>query len=701
MVCLFSWLASGLCAQAEAVHLARESVPEYFDVSLPLSAIAPSENVSTPRMTRRPGRFPPRPATGQQDPLLEVRSALASGIKRATPAMPSTLRSFEGLGRNFSGPQGRFSVNGDPPDTNGDIGPNHYVQIVNSSLAVFDRSGTVLYGPVQINTLWHNFGGSCETSTDGDPIVKYDKRADRWIVTQFSVTAPPYLECIAVSTTSDPTGSYYRYAYSFPYVNDYPKLGIWPDGYYFTFNMFDANDNLIGGEVCVFNRTAMLTGAAAAKQCFGPDANWYGMLPADLDGPVNPPAGSPSFVLSLDPYSTNSLNLWKLHTDWVTPTNSAFVGPSSIAVASYTGLCTSARDGSTCVPQQGTTTLLDGLGDRLMYRLAYRNMGTYEAIVANHSVARSGIGTGSGAVRWYEIRSPASTPILYQQGTFAPDFTSRWMGSVAMDGSGNIAIGYSVSSYFMYPSISFTGRLSTDPLSTLPQGETMLINSTGYHFDPTGLGRWGDYSSLSVDPTDDCTFWYTNEYSTSKAQDPYQWQTRIGSFKFPSCTCAYSLSAAGQTASATLTTGSVTVTAPSSCAWTALANANWIAVTSGSTSAGNGAISFSVAANTSVGGRSGTITVAAQTYTITQAGTGPSDCIFDWAEVTYPQFFSPAGAASAAAPPYYYRYYSSTANYLATSSADNHIWAIGRATENRLVDIGLVTDFSAMAGCSQ
>ena len=172
--------------------------------------------------------------------------------------MPFAARSFEGIGKNFVGPQGTYSVAGDPPDTNGDIGPNHYVQIVNSSLAVFGRSGAVLFGPVQINTLWRGFGGSCETSTDGDPIVKYDKRADRWIVSQFSVTAPPYLECIAVSATGDPAGSYHRYSYAFPNLNDYPKLGIWPDGYYFTFNMFDAQDNLVGGEVCVFDRTAML-----------------------------------------------------------------------------------------------------------------------------------------------------------------------------------------------------------------------------------------------------------------------------------------------------------------------------------------------------------------------------------------------------------------------------------------------------------
>ena len=485
---------------------------------------------------RRPGRFSYLLPSGTADPLLQEQAAGTTRINGMRPAMPSTLRSFEGLGKGFSGPQGAFSVDGDPPDPNGDIGPNHYLQLVNSSLAVFDRSGNALYGPVLINTLWRGFGGGCETSTDGDPTVKYDRRADRWIITQFSVTAPNYLECVAVSTTGDPTGSYYRYAYSFPYTNDYPKMAIWPDGYYFTFNMYDAKDNFVGGEICVMDRASMLAGRSASKQCFGPDLNWISMLAADLDGMTDPPSGSPAFIMSLG--SATSLNLWKVHTDWTTPANSFLQGPASIAVARYTNLCANASDGSTCVHQLGTTTLLDSLGGYLMYRLTYRNMGSHESIVANHSVDQNGTGTGPGAIRWYEIRSPAGTPALYQQGSFAPDTKTRWLGSMAMDGGGNIAVGYSLSSSTMYPSIYFTGRLASDPLNTLPQGETALVNSTGYHFDSTGLARWGDYTSLSIDPLDDCTFWYTNEYFTGSVHSAYQWQTRVGSFKFPSCTTA-------------------------------------------------------------------------------------------------------------------------------------------------------------------
>ena len=537
---LFFSCTNGFCFQADISPRVREAAALHSDISPPLRAIAPRTDATLPRLMRRPGRMPNRRPAGHSEPLSSSQGQAAPGEKRAL-AMAAASRSFLGMGLSFSGPQGRFSVDGDPPDTNGDIGPNHYVQIVNSSFAVFNRSGTVLFGPTLINTLWQGFGGSCETSTDGDPIVKYDKRADRWVISQFSVSAAPYLECIAVSKTADPLGAYYRYAFAFSDTNDYPKLGIWPDGYYFSFNMFDANNNSLGGEICALDRAAMLAGGTATKQCFGPNPDWYGMLPADLDGPLDPPLGSPNFVINLDPNSSSSLGLWKLHVDWATPAKSSFTGPTSITVASYTDLCANAADGSTCIPQLGTRTLLDGLGDRLMYRLAYRNMGSYETIVANHSIDPGGSGSGPGAIRWYEIRSPAGQPVLYQQGTFAPDSKTRWMGSMAMDGSGNIGLGYSVSSSSMYPAINFSGRLHSDPLNSLPQGETVLIASTGPHFDASGFGRWGDYTSLSVDPVDDCTFWYTNEYFTNSVRDAYQWQTRIGSFKFPTCAPATTL----------------------------------------------------------------------------------------------------------------------------------------------------------------
>jgi hypothetical protein len=440
--------------------------------------------------------------------------------------MPATLSNFEGVGKGMVG----YTISGDPPDTNGDIGINHYIQTVNSSFAIFNRSGTVLYGPSNINTLWSGFGGSCQTDNDGDPVVKYDKRADRWVISQFAVASGgstgPFYQCVAVSTTSDPLGTYYRYAFSFANFNDYPKLGIWPDAYYFTFNMFTGPGAWVGGEVCALNRTAMLAGSAATMQCFGPYANYGSMLPSDLDGRTDPPSGSPNYLLALD-NNPLLLDFWKLHIDWAVPANSTLTGPTQIAIPTYTGLLS--------VAQQGSAKRLDGLGDRLMYRLAYRNMGSYESLVVNHSVDAAGTtGLGTAGIRWYEVRSPATTPTLYQKGTFAPDSMSRWMGSMAMDASGNIAVGYSISSATSFPSINFTGRLAADPLNTLPQGETVMVAGTGAN-NPSYAGdaRWGDYSSISVDPTDDCTFWYTNEYFSTTAA--FNWRTRIGSFKFPSC----------------------------------------------------------------------------------------------------------------------------------------------------------------------
>ncbi len=223
--------------------------------------------------------------------------------------------------------------------------------------------------------------------------------------------------------------------------------------------------------------------------------------------------------------SNNDLAFWKFHVDWTTPANTTLTGPTTITVAAYNALC----DGGTCVPQFGTPQQLDSLADRLMFRLAYRNFGTHESLVVNHSVAP---GSGGGGVRWYEIRSPATTPTVFQQGTYAPDSNFRWMGSVAMDQSGNIALGFSLSGMLLHPEIHYTGRLASDPLGQMTQGEGTIIDGAGSQ--TTKLNRWGDYSMMGIDPSDDCTFWYTNEYIPSNGT--FNWKTRIGSFKFPSCT---------------------------------------------------------------------------------------------------------------------------------------------------------------------
>ena len=479
------------------------------------------------------GPLPNRDKTATNGP-----AAPDQGLQQAPggSGMPAPIVNFEGV-NNINGVY--------PPDTQGDVGPNHYIQWVNLSFAIYSKTGTLLYGPASGNTLWSGFGAPCQTTNDGDPITLYDPLADRWLMSQFALpTFPsgPFYQCVAVSTTGDPTGTWYRYQFAWPgnKMNDYPKFGVWPDGYYMTVNQFASGSTAwAGAGVAVLNRSNMLSGTAATMQyfdLFSVDPSFGGMLPSDLDGPP-PPAGAPNYFAEVDDSTwigpSDAIRLWRFHVDWVTPANTTFGlsgQPNAIVpVTGFTPLCLTTRS---CIPQPGTAQGLDAIGDRVMYRLAYRNFGTYQSLVVNHTVDA---GSGRAGIRWYEVRDPGVTPTIYQQGTYAgdaPDTEHRWMGSIAMDGVGNIALGYSVSSGTVYPSVRYVGRLVGDPLGTLPQGETSLMVGSG---SQTGSGaRWGDYSMMAVDPSDDCTFWYTQEYiqTTGTAS----WRTRIGSFKFPSCT---------------------------------------------------------------------------------------------------------------------------------------------------------------------
>ena len=446
--------------------------------------------------------------------------------------MPATFLNFGGIGNGFTGPSGTFTVNAAPPDTNGSVGPNHYVQIVNTDFAIFNKSGVPIFGPVPVNTLWGGFGGLCQTDNDGDPVVVYDRIADRWVISQFAVTGAdgasvPFLQCVAVSQTPDPTGSFNRYSFGYTAFPDYPKMGVWPDAYYQTFNMFAGGTTFSGGEVCAYDRTKMLAGQAATQQCFNVGTTFGGLLPASVDGSLGPPSSAPNYVLALGPNITDTtLALWKFHVDWTTPANTTLTGPMTITVPQYTEACS----GGTCIPQPGTTQQLDSLADRLMFRLAYRNFGDHESLVVNHSIMTA----SSVGLRWYEIRSPGATPVVFQQGTYAPDSNFRWMGSIAMDQSGNMALGFSLSGTAVHPSIAWTGRLATDTLGQMPQGESTFLSGAGSQTG--GLSRWGDYSAMAIDPTDDCTFWYTNQYL--QATGSFNWSTEIAAFKFPSCGAA-------------------------------------------------------------------------------------------------------------------------------------------------------------------
>ena len=480
---------------------------------------------------------------------LQSTGPVANEALRASPAAnaSSELTSLAtqagidvlGLGNGFAG----YSIQDIIPSTNGAAGTTQYVQFVNNSFAVFNKSnGSLVYGPADMNTLWQSLGAPCSTNPNIDGIAQFDKLANVWVMLMPLYTNPPYL-CIAVSTTADATGSWNLYVFEPPQnttlchcrmMEDYPKLAVWPDAYYISYHQA-WNLNYEGPAACAVNRAAMLAGTAATMQCFyNTGASNNAWLPSDLDGAMPPPNGAPNYYLAFDP-NDHSLDLWQFHVNWTTPSESTFTGPTNIPVSTFIEPCgdsvTVFTPQDNCVPQAGTSEMLGAFGDELMYRVAYRNFGSHQALVANHTVQ---VGTGSDqtGIRWYELRNSGSGFAPYQEGTYAPDSNYRWMGSIAMDKAGDIAVGYNVSSSSMSPSIRYTGRLATDPLGTMETENDVLSAANIATSSLTSTYRWGDYSSLAVDPSDDCSFWYTTEYIPPKTN---HWATRIASFKFPSC----------------------------------------------------------------------------------------------------------------------------------------------------------------------
>jgi hypothetical protein len=485
------------------------------DVSPPLRTIRPP--VSPPRHEHEVNINPHINSGHQDQPDPVVQSSPFAA------AMPSPLLNFNGI--PFPG----VACNCAPPDTNGEVGLTQYVQIVNEGYQVFNKStGASVLGPVSISTIWSGFGGVCETAGGGDPVVLYDQLANRWLVTQFAGTSVPTDECIAVSTSSDATGSFNRYAFHLgTSFFDYPKIGVWPDAYYMAMDVYNSTGTIrFGPQPFAFNRAAMLAGSSAtfitSGITGGATEDLY--LPADLDGSTLPPAGAPNSFVEFP--GSGSYKIFHFHVDFATPANSTFTQFASPGAAGFTQLCTTTRN---CVPQSGTTSRLDAIADRLMFRLAYRNFGDHESIVGNYTVSSGGV----AGIRWFELRNVTNGPVTkFQESTYQPDTTWRWMGSASMDGSGNLAVGFSASSASIVPALRYAGRLASDPLNTLAQGEAVLFAGQG---SQTGTSsRWGDYSDLTIDPVDDCTFWFTSEYYPTGVTQ-FNWRTRIGSFRFATC----------------------------------------------------------------------------------------------------------------------------------------------------------------------
>lgn len=534
------------------------STPQFSGTSESLEAIARSAQTSAYAVRDfRPSR------NHMRDKLLEGRAQ--TGFREIAPSLTvaantpftqtSTSRAlgapigvnFEALGLGTPG----YGISGAPPDTTLAVSPTQIVQWVNSQFAVYDKAGVPQLpapGFLQGNQIWQGLpaGSLCREFNRGDPIVQYDRFAGRWILSQFAFNGAftNNAQCIAVSQTSNAMGAYNLYEYNFGNVlPDYGKLGVWRDAYYLTYNMFTTGSSFAGGRACAYDRAKMIAGVPAPTQiCFN-SMSRFSFLPADIGGGRLPPKGTPNFHISWNWYEVAppyTMQLTKFVPNFVNPALSRFddgLGGGTFSFVGFTmdaGTLAPCNDGSTsssltCVPQAGTTQKLDTLGDRHMYRLVYRRFSTYDALLITQAV--DVVAASTANLRWWEIRNPnANPPVVYQNSTFVPNGDARWMSSAAFDKNGNIGIGYSASSSAMNPAIRVTGRRKNDPLNEL---RTEVLVQAGGGSQTTGLSRWGDYSTMQIDPIDDCTFWYTTQYIGTNGT--FNWRTRIASFKFPSC----------------------------------------------------------------------------------------------------------------------------------------------------------------------
>lgn len=489
--------------------------------------------------------------------VLDEARALRDAAALASAQTPPPSISFDGFDATSSG-CGCF-----PPDTVGDIGRNHYIQSVNSSIKIFDKNTLGLLAQTSYNSFFAGLGANVpcgKSQNDGDGTVFYDHLADRWVVSDFAFSTFPgtaFYQCIGVSKTSDPVGGgWYLYAIQVDpsnptYEGDTPKFGLWPDGYYLTMNTFSSSTTFNGVRVYALDRNSMVQGGAANAIGFSIDpvtlGSQYSLMPATFRFGA-PPSGTDEYLLSVNSSisggtTETSVFVYRFHSDFTTPANSTFgsgvghAANATIAVNGYVDAFTTFTN--LLVPQTGTTAKLDTQGDRLMYPVYYQNLNGVESIWAAHTVFASGT-SGPTAIRWYQFNVTGGTvqPTPAQQQTFSngSDGLYRFMPSLALDSKGNLAINYSVSGNAVDPSIRYAARKTTDPANSLAQGEALLVQGAGHQTSTSG--RWGDYSATGVDFVDGCTFWMTNEYYTTTSSS--MWNTRIAAFSFPDCSRIFS-----------------------------------------------------------------------------------------------------------------------------------------------------------------
>ncbi len=473
-----------------------------------------------------------------------AREADASLVEFGTTPMPQASLSIPGLANLDNA--NIYSLLIIPPDMNGDVGPNHYVQIVNSLFRVFNKSGQPMSQPLRISSLFDSLGTVCSTRNDGLAVVVYDPLADRWLISQTCTAFPPFRQMVAVSKTGDPLGQYYSYEFVMPSVrlNDFPKFGVWPDGYYMSTDEFLGAD-YVGAGAFVFDRTRILAGDPTASYVYfnlpvPPGPRRKGLLPSDMDGLRPPPAGAPNVFASYTATeygdAQDAIRLYDFHADFNDPFSSTFTerAESPISVAAFDP---TSPDGRADISQPSPGEKLDSQSDRLNARLAYRNFGTHEALVVNQTVRTSVADPYRAGVRVYEFRKTGTAFAIAEQTTLGDNDSSRWIGAAAQDNQGNLAVEYNFVTDEKKPSVFFAGKLATDPAGVFRQ-ERVLVEGTGVQ---KAFGwRWGEYSGMTVDPVDDCTFWMTNAYYSLESQEfsDFGWLTRIGNFKFAECTAA-------------------------------------------------------------------------------------------------------------------------------------------------------------------